>query len=326
MNSEEGPEPIGKIESDRLQQVLSVTQAASDAASAFVGRRNREAITKAAVEAMRTSLNRLPISGTIVLGEDRHGPAAVLARGESVGTGTGPAVKIVLDALDGARAAARGGANASTVLAIAEGGGFMSVPDVIMDKIAVGPGLPPNVVDLDETPETNLKNLAAAKGVEIADLVVCMLDRSIHDQLFAQVITAGARTVAILDGDISAIVATCLPDSGVDLYMGSGGAPEGVLAAAALACAGGQMQVRMRFRNDEEAEIGRAWGIADLERKYELGDLVSGHVVFAATGITRGILLRPARRAGGRVITHSIAIDSQDRVVRMIRGERAFRA
>ncbi len=305
---------------DLLGSAVAVTQAAAVAASAHVGRRNREAISRAAATAMHHALYPLPIAGTVVIGEDMHGPAQMLQRGARIGTGGGPAVAVALDALDGARTAAHGGANATSVLAMAEGS-ILAVPDVVMVKIAAGPGLPSGIIDLDAPPEANLKAVADAKGVPVGDLVVCLLDRSIHDELFARIIVAGARTLAIRDGDISGIVATCRPECGVDLYMGSGGAPEGIVAAAALAAAGGQMQARMLFRTDEELAMARAWGIRDPGRRYDLGDLVSGRVVFSATGVGRGVLLPGVRRAGGRDLSHTIAIDSADHLVRLVEGE-----
>jgi fructose-1,6-bisphosphatase II / sedoheptulose-1,7-bisphosphatase len=267
---------------------------------------------------MRQALNSLAIEGTVVIGEGERDEAPMLFIGEKVGTGQGPKIDIALDPLEGTTITAKGGANALAVLAMADDGGFLNAPDVYMDKIAVGGGLPDGVVDLDEAPGANLKNLARAKKVEIADLVVCILDRPRHQDLIAKVREAGARIMLIGDGDVSGVIATSRPDSGVDLYVGSGGAPEGVLAAAALRCIGGQMQGRLIFRNEDEKGRAARIGITDLNRKYGLLDLAKGDVMFAATGVTTGTMLQGVRRFAGGAITHSMVMRSKSGTVRII--------
>src|SRR5436853_7331593 len=224
--------------------------------------------------------------------------------GETVGTGQGPKIDIALDPLEGTTITAKGGANALAVVAMADDGGFLNAPDVYMEKIAVGGGLPDGVVDLDEASATNLKNLAQAKKLEIADLVVCILDRPRHAELIAKVREAGARIMLIGDGDVSGVMATSDPETGIDIYMGSGGAPEGVLAAAALRCIGGQMQGRLLFRHDDERGRAQRLGIADLNRKYDLLDMAKGDVMFAATGVTTGTMVSGVRRFAGGAVTH----------------------
>src|ERR1043166_6934549 len=222
----------------------------------------------AAVDAMRRALNGLAIDGTVVSGEGERDEAPMLYIGEKVGAG-GPPIDIALDPLEGTTITAKGGPNALAVIAMAEAGGFLNAPDVYMDKIAVGAGLPAEVVDLDARPEDNLNNLARAKKKGIADIVACILDRPRHSELIARVRASGARIMLISDGDVSGVIATSRPNSGVDIYMGSGGAPEGVLAAAALRCIGGHMQGRLLFRNDDERGRAGRLGIKDFNRKYE---------------------------------------------------------
>src|SRR5579863_3602216 len=279
-------------------EAVRVTEAAALSASRLMGRGDEKAADQAAVDAMRQALNGLTIDGTVVIGEGERDEAPMLYIGEKVGTGQGPKIDIALDPLEGTTITAKGGANALAVIAMAEAGGFLNAPDVYMDKIAIGGGLG-DAVDLDETPVNNLKNLAKAKGAEVSDLVVCILDRPRHAELIAKVREAGARIMLISDGDVSGVIATSRPESGIDIYMGSGGAPEGVLAAAALRCIGGHMQGRLLFRNDDERERARRLGITDLNRKYGLLDLAKGDVMFAATGVTNGTMLKGVRRAVG---------------------------
>jgi fructose-1,6-bisphosphatase II / sedoheptulose-1,7-bisphosphatase len=243
--------------------------------------------------------------------------------GEKVGTGHGPRIDIALDPLEGTTITAKGGANALSVIAMAAEGGFLNAPDVYMEKIGIGGGLG-EVVDLDETPATNLKNLAKAKHAEVADLVVCILDRPRHSELIAKVREAGARIMLISDGDVSGVIATAGPESGVDIYMGSGGAPEGVLAAAALRCIGGFMQGRLIFRNDDERERAKRCGISDFNRKYGLLDLAKGDVMFAATGVTGGTMLQGVRRFAGGAVTHSMVMRSKTGTVRIIEAQHNF--
>jgi fructose-1,6-bisphosphatase II / sedoheptulose-1,7-bisphosphatase len=269
-------------------------------------------------------LNSLAIQGTVVIGEGERDEAPMLYIGEKVGLGEGPEIDIALDPLEGTTITAKGLTNSLAVIAMAEHGGFLNAPDVYMDKIAVGGGLPVGVVDLDQTPEENLKSLAKAKKVDVEDLVVCILDRPRHDELIAKVREAQARIMLISDGDISGVMATSEEASGVDLYVGSGGSPEGVLAASALRCIGGQMQGRLVFRNDDERDRARKWGITDLNRKYGMEDLASGDVMFAATGVTNGTMLKGVRRFSGGATTHSMVMRSRSGTVRYIEAVHNF--
>lgn len=302
---------------------VRVTEAAALAASRLMGRGDEKAADQAAVNAMREALNALAISGKVMIGEGERDEAPMLYIGEEVGAG-GPAIDIALDPLEGTTITAKGGQNALAVIAMAEKGGFLNAPDTYMDKIAVGGGLPEGVVDLDAAPAANLDNLAAAKRVEVSDLVVCILDRPRHGELIAKVREAGARIMLIGDGDVSGVIATSRPDSGVDIYMGSGGAPEGVLAAAALRCIGGQFQGRLIFRNDDERGRASRCGITDFDRKYSLHDLASGDVMFAATGVTDGSMLRGVRRYHGGATTHSMVMRSKSGTVRMVEAHHNF--
>lgn len=241
--------------------------------------------------------------------------------GEKVGNGNGPKVDIALDPLEGTTICAKGGPNAISCVAMAPHGGFLNAPDVYMDKIAVGSGLPEGVVRLKDPPHVNLGRVAEAKGLPIDDLVVLILDRPRHQELIAAVRKAGARIRLISDGDVAGVIATSRTDTGIDVYMGSGGAPEGVLAAAALRCIGGQFQGRLLFRNDEERGRARKMGVTDLDRIYNMEDLASGDVMFAATGVTDGTMLRGVRRKGNRVYTESIVMRSRTGTVRIIEAE-----
>ena len=305
-------------------EAVRVTEAAALAASLLMGRGDEKAADQAAVDAMREALNSLEIDGTVVIGEGERDEAPMLYIGEKVGTGEGPAIDIALDPLEGTTITARGGPNALAVIAMADAGGFLNAPDVYMDKIAVGHGLPDGVVDLDQTPLENLKSLAKAKKADTSDIVVCILDRPRHSELIAQVRASGARIMLISDGDVSGVIATSQPDSGVDMYLGSGGAPEGVLAAAALRCIGGQMQGRLLFRNNDEKARAARWGITDLDRKYDLLDLAHGDVMFAATGVTNGAMLRGVRRFPGGAVTHSVVMRSKSGTVRYIEARHDF--
>ncbi|HXY98514.1 MAG TPA: class II fructose-bisphosphatase [Stellaceae bacterium] len=303
-------------------EAVRVTEAAALSASRLMGRGDEKAADQAAVDAMREALNALPIDGTVVIGEGERDEAPMLYIGEKVGSG-GPRIDIALDPLEGTTITAKGGANALAVIAMAEAGGFLNAPDVYMEKIAIGGGLG-EVVDLDESPAKNLRNLARAKGAEVSDLVVCILDRPRHSELIAKVREAGARIMLISDGDVSGVIATARPKSGVDIYMGSGGAPEGVLAAAALRCIGGHMQGRLLFRNDDERGRAQRLGIKDFNRKYGLLDLAKGDVMFAATGVTSGTMLRGVRRFAGGAATYSMVMRSKTGTVRIIEAQHNF--
>ncbi|MGQ3049095.1 MAG: class II fructose-bisphosphatase [Niveispirillum sp.] len=306
-------------------EVVRVTEAAALSASLLMGRGDEKAADQAAVDAMRKALNSLSIDGTVVIGEGERDEAPMLYIGEKVGTGNGPKIDIALDPLEGTTICAKGGPNALAVIAMAEAGGFLNAPDVYMEKIAVGGGLPGGVVDLDEKVETNLRNLALAKGADVSELVVCILDRPRHAELIARVREAGARIMLIGDGDVSGVIATAQPNAGIDLYMGSGGAPEGVLAAAALRCIGGQFQGRLIFRNDAERERAKRWGVTDLDKKYSLYDLAKGDVMFCATGVTTGPMLDGVRRFPGGAITHSVVMRSKSGTVRYVEAHHNLR-
>src|SRR5256714_2097011 len=314
-----------KMDRNLALEAVRVTEAAALSASRLMGRGDEKAADQAAVDAMREALNSLAIAGTVVIGEGERDEAPMLYIGEKVGSGNGPPIDIALDPLEGTTITAKGGANALAVIAMADAGHFLNAPDVYMDKTAVGGGLPDNLVDLDEEPAVNLKNLAQAKKAEIADLVVCILDRPRHSELIAKVRAAGARIALIGDGDVSGVIATSEPETGIDMYAGSGGAPEGVLAAAALRCIGGQMQGRLLFRNDDEKGRAARIGIRDLNRKYGLLDLAKGDVMFAATGVTSGTMLRGVRRFAGGAVTHSMVMRSKSGTVRIIEARHNFR-
>ena len=304
-------------------ETVRVTEAAALAASRLMGRGDEKAADQAAVNAMREALNGLSIDGTVVIGEGERDEAPMLFIGEKVGAG-GPEIDIALDPLEGTTLTAKGGPNAMAVIAMGEKGGFLNAPDTYMDKIAVGGGLPKGVVDLDATPAENLAALAKAKGRLVEDLVVCILDRPRHNEVIGQVREAGARILLIGDGDVAGVMATSNKESGVDLYLGSGGAPEGVLAAAALRCIGGQMQGRLIFRNEQERGRARKWGITDFDRKYELHDLADGDVMFAATGVTDGSMLRGVRRHSTTASTQSVVMRSKTGTVRLVSADHNF--
>ncbi|MDD3030492.1 MAG: class II fructose-bisphosphatase [Alphaproteobacteria bacterium] len=305
-------------------EMVRVSEAAALSASLLVGRGDEKQADQVAVNAMRRALNALDIDGTVVIGEGERDEAPMLFIGEKVGTGRGPKVDIALDPLEGTSITARGGANALAVIAFAEEGGFLHAPDVYMDKIAIGGALPTGIVDLDASPAENVRNLAKAKGSDVSDIQVCILDRPRHSELIAKVRESGARIMLIGDGDVAGVMATSQPETGVDMYLGSGGAPEGVLAAAALQCIGGFMQGRLLFRNDDEKARAAKSGVTDLNRKYELNDLAHGDVMFSATGVTNGTLLKGVRRFPGGAVTHTMMMRSSSGTVRIIEAHHNF--
>ena len=302
-------------------EVVRVTEAAAIAAFEMMGRGDEKAADQAAVDAMRSALNELDIQGTVVIGEGERDEAPMLFIGEEVGTGNGPAVDIALDPLEGTTITAKGLPNGLAVLAMGSKGALLHAPDVYMDKIAVGGGLPENVVDLDATPSDNIKSLAEAKGVQPSDIVACILDRPRHAEAIKAVRETGARIQLIGDGDVYGVMATAMPDTGIDIYMGVGGAPEGVLAAAALRCIGGQMQGRLQFRNDDERARGRKAGIENLDAKYTMAEMASGDVIFSASGVTEGNLLGGVKRWPGGTSTHSVVMRSRTGTVRWIKAQ-----
>jgi len=304
-------------------EMVRVTEAAAIASARLVGRGDEKAADAAAVEAMRAALNELPIDGTVVIGEGERDEAPMLYIGEKVGSaqGQGPAIDIALDPLEGTTITAKAGPNALAVLAISEAGGLLNAPDVYMDKIAVGPGLPDGVIDLDRSVTDNVRSVAAAKGIEPGELTVCVLDRDRHEGIIAELRSLGCGVRLIPDGDVAGVIATTDPDTGIDLYMGSGGAPEGVLACAALRCVGGQFKGRLLFRNDDERARAAKWGVTDLDKQYDLTELARGDCIFAATGVTDGSLLAGVHRRGGTMTTESVVMRASSGTVRWVKGE-----
>lgn len=316
--------PSSTLDRVLVLEMVRVTENAAIACSKLIGRGDEKAADAAAVEAMRDALNALDFDGTVVIGEGERDEAPMLFIGEKVGRaqGTGPKIDIALDPLEGTTITAKAGPNALAVLAIAEEGGLLNAPDVYMDKIAVGPGYPAGVIDLKKSATENVKAVAAAKGVTPAEIIVCVLDRPRHEALITELRGLGCGIQLIPDGDVAGVIATTNPDTGIDIYMGSGGAPEGVLAAAALRCVGGQIQGKLLFRNDDEKGRARRWGITDLDRIYVLEDLAKGDVIFAATGVTDGSLLKGVkRRRDGVITTQSVVMRASSGTVRWVSGE-----
>ncbi len=304
-------------------ELVRVTEAAALAASRWMGLGKKNDADGAAVEAMRRAFDTVAIAGTVVIGEGEMDEAPMLYIGEKVGAG-GPPMDIAVDPLEGTTLTAKGGPNAMAVVALAEHGHFLHAPDIYMDKIAVGGGLPDGVVDLDWSVGENLRNLAQAKKCEVSDLVACILDRDRHKELIAKAREAGARIMLISDGDVAGVLATSQPDSGVDIYLGSGGAPEGVLAAAALRCIGGQMQGRLLYEDEGQIARAREMGITDPNKVYTVTDMARGDVMFAATGVTGGAMLRGVRRFGQGAITHSVVMRSKSGTVRYVEAHHNF--
>jgi fructose-1,6-bisphosphatase II / sedoheptulose-1,7-bisphosphatase len=305
-------------------EMVRVTEAAAIAASKWIGRGDNDAADAAAVEAMRQALNKLPMDGTVVIGEGERDEAPMLYIGEKVGSsnGDGPTIDIALDPLEGTTITAKAGPNALAVLAIAEQGCLLNAPDVYMEKIAIGPGFPAGTISLDKSVTDNVRALAAAKNVLPGDIIACVLDRPRHDAIIAELRALGCGIKLIPDGDVAGVIATTDPDTGVDIYLGTGGAPEGVLAAAALRCVGGQMQGRLVFRNDDERGRAQRWGITDLDRIYAMEDMAKGDCIFAATGVTDGSMLDGVkRRKGGCVTTESIVMRASTGTVRRVSTE-----
>jgi fructose-1,6-bisphosphatase II / sedoheptulose-1,7-bisphosphatase len=304
-------------------EMVRVTEAAAVAASKLIGRGDERAADQAAVEAMRDALNQLEFDGTIVIGEGERDEAPMLFIGEKVGAaqGTGPRIDIALDPLEGTTITAKAGPNAMAVLAIGEQGCLLNAPDVYMEKLAIGPGYPQGTIDLAKSPADNVRSVAAAKGVQPSEIIVCVLDRPRHEKLIAELRGLGCGIMLIPDGDVAGVIAVSDPDTTIDIYMGQGGAPEGVLAAAALRCIGGQFQGRLIFRNADERARAAKWGVEDLDRIYQLEELAKGDVIFAATGVTDGSLLEGVRRRKGCITTESVVMRASTGTVRRVRGE-----
>src|ERR1700761_6669456 len=313
------PELIKPLDRAFALEAVRVTEAAAIAASLQIGRGDEHAADHAAVEAMRLAFNALPIDGTVVIGEGERDEAPMLFIGEKVGSG-GLAVDIALDPLEGTTLTAKAMANALAVMAMAEPGTMLHAPDTYMDKIAIGSGYKEGLIDLDAEPGDYINAVAKAKGVRANDITALVMDRPRHEALIAKIRKAGAKVKLITDGDVAGVIETTDPATGVDIYLGMGGAPEGVLAAAALRCVGGQMQGRLVVRNDDEKARAATWGITDLNRKYSLQELVSGDVVFSATGVTDGSMLRGVHRQGEFITTESVVMRSATGTVRWIRA------
>jgi fructose-1,6-bisphosphatase II / sedoheptulose-1,7-bisphosphatase len=302
-------------------EVARVTEAAAMAAAKLVGRGDEHAADQAAVDAMRGFLNTLEVRGRVVIGEGERDEAPMLFIGEEVGTGSGPEVDIALDPLEGTTMAAKAMANVLAVIAISQRGGLLHAPDVYMDKIAIGGGYKEGIVDLDADPADNVRALAKAKGVAAEEITVCVLDRPRHAKIIAALRAIGSRIVLISDGDVAGVIQTTDPATHIDMYLGQGGAPEGVLAAAALRCIGGQIQTRLVFRNDDERARAAKAGITDLNRKYGLDDMVKSDVIFSATGVTDGAMLDGVHVCGDTVSTHTVVMRSSTGTVRWIKAK-----
>ncbi|WP_349319349.1 class II fructose-bisphosphatase [Asticcacaulis sp. MM231] len=316
-------QPAAIRDFDLSLDIVRVAEEAAIACYAEIGGGDEKAADQAAVDAMRTALNAIDMDGRIVIGEGERDEAPMLYIGEKVGTGKGPAIDIALDPLEGTTLAAKAMANALAVIAFAPRGGMLHAPDTYMDKLAIGPGYPQGVVDLDWSPEENVRSLAKAKGVDVSEIVACVLDRPRHDSIITSLRKAGARVHLITDGDVAGVIHTAQPETGIDIYLGQGGAPEGVLACAALKCVGGQFQGRLVFRNADEKRRAESLGLSDFDRKYMLDDLVSSDAVFIATGVTHGALLRGVQKetsARGEVFvtTESLVMISKTHTVRKL--------
>jgi fructose-1,6-bisphosphatase II / sedoheptulose-1,7-bisphosphatase len=313
---------VKTLDRSLVLEAVRVTEAAAVAAFELVGRGDEMAADQVAVDAMRTSLNSLDIQGVIVIGEGERDQAPMLYIGEKVGKGKGPRVDIALDPLEGTSLTAKAMPNALTVMAWAPAGTLLHAPDTYMDKIGCGPGYPDGLLDLTATPAQNVREMARAKGVEPTEITVCVLDRPRHGEIIASLREVGARIHLIPDGDIAGVIHTADPATGIDLYIGQGGAPEGVLACAALKCYGGQFQGRLAFRNADERARAKRIGVEDLDKIYTLNEIVRADAIFAATGVTQGALLDGVRRHGDFLTTHSLVMNSSSRTVREVRMRR----
>jgi fructose-1,6-bisphosphatase II / sedoheptulose-1,7-bisphosphatase len=297
--------------------MAGATIAAATAAEGWIGRGDEQAAEQAAAEAMRAALNAIDFAGHVIVGE---ADIAILNVGETVGTGRGMELDVALEALEGTTLTAKAMPNALAVIAAAPKGGLLQVPDLYMEKLAIGPGYARGIIDLDADAGENAVRLAKAKGVNVREITACVLDRPRHEKIIADLRRVGARINLIPDGDVAGVIATAMPDVGIDMYVGQGKAPEGVLAAAALRCVGGQMQARFAFRNDAEKFQAQRSGLKDAGRRFELDDLVSGDVIFSATGVTKGSLLDGVERRNGAIETHTMMMSSADGVMRKIRS------
>ena len=318
-----GPAASHVLDRVLVLEMVRVTEAAAINAAHLIGRGDEKAADAAAVEAMRAALNELPFDGTVVIGEGERDEAPMLYIGEKVGSaqGSGPKIDIALDPLEGTTITAKAGPNALAVLAIAESGCLLNAPDTYMEKLAIGPGYAEGTIDLTRSVADNIRATAKAKGVSPSEVTACVLDRDRHTDIIAELRKLGCGVRLIPDGDVAGVIAVADPDTGIDVYIGTGGAPEGVLAAAALRCVGGQMQGRLVFRNDDEVARAHRWGVDDLERVYSLGDMAKGDCIFAATGVTDGSLLKGVHRRQNCVTTESIVMRASTGTVRRVSTE-----
>tara|TARA_Y100001936_G_C16024595_1_gene641660 strand:+ start:237 stop:1208 length:972 start_codon:yes stop_codon:yes gene_type:complete len=305
-------------------EAVFVTEAAARAANSWMGLGDEKSADQAAVDAMYEAFKELPVDGKIRIGENKANGASKLFVGENVGTGVGSRVDVALMPVEGPTIVAKGEPNGLSVMAMTEGGQFLNLPELYMEKLAIGGGFPADLVDLDNEPAENLNALSKAKGVSISDLVVCILDRPRHAEIIAKTREAGARIMLIVDGDVSGVVATAWPKSGIDLYCGIGGAPQGVLSAAALACVGGQMQGRLVIRDKSDKQKVSDSGITDTAKKYCISDLASGNVTFAATGVTSGALLNGVTKVNNKALTQSLVVRSQTGTLRYVEAYHQF--
>ena len=312
-----------KTDRNLAMELVRVTEAAALAASHWIGKGKKNEADGAAVEGMRRAFDSVGIHGTVVIGEGEMDEAPMLYIGEKVGAG-GPEMDIAVDPLEGTTLTAKAGPNALAVLALAEKGNFLHAPDIYMDKIAVGGGLPQGVVDLDAGVAANLRNLALAKKCDISELTACILDRDRHKEIIAHCREAGARVLLLSDGDVFGVMATTMPETGVDIYLGWGGAPEGVLAAAALRCVDGQMQGRLIYEDDTQRQRAISMGLTDPDQKLDIMDMARGDVMFSATGVTSGTMLKGVRRMANAAVTHSIVMRSKSGTVRFVEGFHNF--
>jgi fructose-1,6-bisphosphatase II / sedoheptulose-1,7-bisphosphatase len=305
-------------------EAVCVTESAARAANSWMGRGDEKSADQAAVYAMHKAFKELPVDGTIRIGESNTNGVSKLVVGEKVGTGTGAAVDVALMPVEGPTIVAKGEPNGLSIIALAEGGQFLNLPELYMEKLAIGGGFPADLVDLDNEPADNLKALSQAKGVLVSDLVVCILDRPRHGEIIAKTREAGARIMLIVDGDVSGVIATAWPTSGIDLYCGTGGAPQGVLSAAALACVGGQMQGRLVIRDNADRQKINDGGIVDPAQKFSIADMASGNVTFAATGVTSGALLNGVTKVNNNALTQSLVVRSQTGTLRYVQAYHQF--
>ena len=314
--------PQHQLERILSLEIVRVTERAAVSAARLAGRGDEKAADQAAVDAMRRELNKLPINGTVVIGEGERDEAPMLFIGETLGSGNGPKVDIAVDPLEGTTLCAKAMPGAIATMAMAQGGSLLNAPDVYMEKIAIGPGYPVGVVDLDAAPEENIRSLAKAKGVDPSDITALVLDRPRHADVIAGVRKAGASVRLITDGDVAGVIHTADPaGTGIDIYMGVGGAPEGVLAAAALRCIGGQMQCRLVLDTEEKRERALKMGIKDPRKRYEMHDIVRGDCLFAATGVTDGAMLSGVKFKRHTIETETVVMRSATGTVRWIKAE-----